>query len=347
MTALLQPVRDLLSVDPPGVVDPPTPTPEPTPPRAPWVSDRAARARVQADFCNLYDSRRTPSRPQGHRIYTPQMSGAPAEVRADWLRILKAAGGTHIMTATPDGGHYISHIPDVDAEAYSATNFFADPPAYRRYLIELLDAGFTPILPLYDTDTPNPVPLIESHWRPLLAVMGDLLPYCCITAWEPQGWTAREYADVLHWMHTQMPDAVILWHGWPERWSGASHLGNGEHQPDDPWAGNESAFFKHSGGEYIEAVLYQLPHGDEIYVDADEDADDDHPNYLKRWQEGIVRCGKGKNGWRILPICAFETGAYEFYRYRRTSEDVRQIAVRLKRVADKHGVTVTFGNGRP
>ncbi len=136
--------------------------------------------------------------------------------------------------------------------------------------------------------------------------------------------------------------ATLFMHGSPERWAASSN----PLEKDDPWQGAEGGFFMAHGGEKIKGWLYQLRHGDEIYHDANED-EDVPGNYLNRWQDGVMRMGAGFHNWRIMIVVAFETVAFEFFRHGATPRQAREVATRLKRVADKWGVKVGYGNGLP
>lgn len=295
--------------------------------------------KVLANFCNLTDAK-------GRVIYTPAMHGADDETFRDWMARQVAAGSTHVITGPFEGGKaYVSGDPAIDALWWDCPDLWSDLPQLRAYLERILAAGCTPVCFL-DGGGPDPMARIRYRWPRLFLSVSDLIRLCVwVPAWEPVrgAWTSRELHDAIVLLDQLIgPEPIIAAHGSPGRWCGSSN----PIEPDDPWHGHEAEFFLTRIGPRINLWLYQTEHGEAIYRDANED-DDADGNYLNRWQDGVYRLGLGKNGWRQMPICAMETGAYEFYRRQKTTDDVRGIATRLKRVADKWGVEVGWGNGLP
>lgn len=288
---------------------------------------------VRGNFCNLWDA-------EGRIVYTPALPGAvDAGCFDDWMRIQREAGSTHVFVGPFEGGPAYPGVP------FPNPNLLSDPPALRRFIERILNTpsadgdGFRPVLFL-DGGGRDPRPRIERDWPTIFAALDGLQPYVIvIPAWEPVvgDWSSADVSYALR----AIPDGwTIGYHGSPKRLVGSSN----PIEPDDPWRGGEAEFYKSHGGEKIQIAFYQTEHGDAIYTDCDA-ADD--ACFLNRWEDYVARIGAGLNGWRVLTLVAFETVAYEAFRGKATSQQAREVASRLKRIADTWGVNIGYGNGLP
>jgi hypothetical protein len=226
--------------------------------------------------------------------------------------------------------------------------------------------GFSPICFLA-ADTPEQ-PILETTQA--LKDAG-LLPYViCVPAWEPiptNYWRSVQMSNALEGMKAIGGSEIVLGvHLQPGRWSMASFAGvipatdptppgtavleefvDPETgvlmkyliEDDDPWRGDEQDAWKSHGGQYVDIFLYQFEHG---FTQTTA------PDWQNRWRDGIPRMGNGLNGWRVMPVCAFETVLYDSYRGNCNETRAREIAGEARDIAWKEfGVSVTFGNGCP
>lgn len=318
----------------PIVVGPPVPSaPQDEPTQRPTREQVLA---VRGNFCNLWDS-------AGRIVYTPALPGAPDDVFDEWMRLQREAGSTHVFFGPPSGG------PAYPGTHWENPNYWDDLPAYRRFVEKVLDRGFVPVI-FVGGDTLDVSRM--DRWIDLADALDGLHEYLIVLpAWEPVvgGWSSAELADALGMLHALFPTSVLGWHGSPTRWVGSSN----PLESDDPWQGGESEFYKRHGGEFIDIAFYQTQHGRELYAPC---TCPDSPRgefthredcWLNRWEDGVARLGAGHNGWRVLPIVLYETVAYEAFRGQATHDDARRIAAMGKRVSDKWGVSIGFGNGLP
>lgn len=289
-------------------------------------------------LCNLRDS-------LGGVVWTPALPGCPADVRADWLSIIAAHGGTHVPIGSFTPGEAYPGI------GYVNPDWTHDPAAIRGLLLEILNRGMVPVVFL-DSGGPHPIPRLDSFY-PVMAEAGAglwdrLLTVPC--GWEPVvgDWTSYEVSYGLQHWKAQVPEAIIGYHGSPARLVGSSN----PVQADDPWQGGEAIFYTSHGGEFIDIALYQTPHGHDLYApdtcpNAAEKFGHEDACILNRWEDYVARIGTGYHGWRQLPIVGFETVAYEYFRGWATSEQAREVASKLKTVTDKWGIDSLWGNGEP
>jgi hypothetical protein len=292
-----------------------------------------ARLVVKGNFCNLLDA-------DGRVIYTPALPGASDAVFRDWMRRQAAAGSTHTFFGAPGGGEA---YPGVE---WKNPDYWRDLPALRAFIERILDTpaadgrGFRPVL-FVGGDR-----FADAHfdqWPALARALDGLHQFLILVpAWEPVqgGWTSAQLSAALTRLHELFPAAALAWHGSPGRWSGASD----PLEPDDPWKGDERAFYTSHGGEWIDLVLYQTPHGGAVARDCRPDARD---CWLQAWRQGLVDLGTGRLAGRRLRIALFETVAFEFFRRQATSEDARTAASRAGEVCRELNVTCGFGNGLP
>jgi len=203
--------------------------------------------------------------------------------------------------------------------------------------------GMVPVI-FTDGGPGNPKPRLQTLFPVLSQALDGLDDSVLVipAGWEPVmgDFTSAEVSWALETWHEYRPRSVVGFHGSPGRLVGSGDAG----QPGDPWRGSTSAFYTSHGGQFVDIALYQLPHGREIYRDCDERRDD---CYLNRWEYYVARIGAGLDGWRALPIVAFETTAYEFFRGQSTEAQAREVATRMKRVCDKWKVSCGWGNGFP
>lgn len=288
---------------------------------------------------------------EGRVIWTPALPGAPDDVRRDWLTRIAEAGGTHVPIGPFTPG------PAYPGVAWSNPDWTNDPQAIRALVVEILETptdfghGMVPVLFLDGGDS-NPIPRLERFY-PVAAAALDGLWDSVLTVpagWEPVvgAWRSAEVSWALEHWHATAPQALIAYHGSPERLVGSSNCPHcpGGYEPDDPWRGGEAAFYQEHGGQFINIALYQLPHGPSIYRDCDY-RDESGGCPYNRWWDYVQRIGAGINGWRRLPLVAFETCAYEYFRGLVDETACRQVSSRMQRVAAAAGVTYRWGNGAP
>lgn len=285
----------------------------------------------------------------GRVIWTPALPGAPADVRRAWLAALAAHGATHVPIGPFTPG------PAYPGVAWSNPDWQRNPQAIRGLVEEILATpsvaghGLVPVVfldsggrdprPRLDTVFPTAAQALDGLWESVIVVP---------SGWEPVvgDWRSADVSYALEKWHAYAPRSLIGYHGSPERLVGSSN----PVEPDDPWQGGESEFYRTHGGQYIAMALFQTRHGRDIYADCDENADG---CWLNRFQDYVARIGGGLNGWRVLPIVAYETVAYEFFNNIPidgrpvTMEDARTNADRLNRVCRKWAVACGFGNGLP
>lgn len=283
---------------------------------------------------------------QGRVVWTPALPGAPADVRAEWYRLLRAAGCTHIPIGPFGPGPSYPGIVHWDNPDWRN-----DAAAIRGLAVELLETdagdgyGFRPVI-FTDGGPRNPQPRLEAFFPVLSQALDGLDDYVFVlpAGWEPVvgDFTSREVSWALETWHSYRPRSLIAYHGSPERLVGSSN----PVEPDDPWHGGESEFYKSHGGQYISLALYQTPHGRAIYETCNPD-DESGACWANRWQDYVERIGGGKNGWRVLKLVLFEVGTYETTRGLKTPAEA-MVAVRLgQAVCLNHAVPCGFGDGLP
>jgi hypothetical protein len=268
----------------------------------------------------------------------------------EWMRIQRDNGSTHVPFGPPIGG---LAYPGVE---WANPDFWSDLPRLRAFIERVLDTpsadgrGFRPIL-FVGGDT-----FAESRfdrWHELAAALEGLHQHLIVlVAWEPVigGWRTAEVSNAMRRLHDLFPRAKMAGHGSPTRWVSSSN----PIEPDDPWQGEESAFFKKHGGEFLDTWFYQTPHGRDIYTactcpspGGPQDFAHREDCWLNRFEDGVARLGAGYHGWRVMKIILYETVAYEAFRGQATPEQARDVATAARRVADRWGVQLGYGNGLP
>lgn len=305
-------------------------------PRPPPLPGRADVLRYRGLLANLRDS-------AGRVVWTPALPGAPLDVQDEWLRLLSSAGATHVPIGPFDPG------PTYPGVAWANPDWRNDASAIRLLVLKILQTpgldgiGLRPVVFL-DSGGRSPrtrltsfmavaVQALEGLWESVLVVP---------TGWEPVvgDWPSVDVSWALTRWHAYAPQSIIGYHGSPARLVGSSN----PVEPDDPWQGAESDFFKTHGGQYIQIALYQTPHGRELYEECSPEAD---ACWLNRWSDYVARIGGGLNGWRRIPLVLWETCAYEFFRGQVSDAQCREVAARGERVFRQWGVTPAYGNGWP
>lgn len=291
---------------------------------------RADMLNVRANFCNIYDPT------NGLPMFT-----AYFPVKQNWLQPLVDAGSTHV-TLSPECAYPGYWVPPFDWR--DRPQDFAACVTKITQTVGANGKALTPIVFL-DNGGPDPLPRIQRYWPNLINALrsASVLDRCILVpAWEPvQGdWSSYALSEALKFLKALAPDNLIGWHGSPTRWVGSSN----PVEPNDPWQGGESDFYKSHGGEFIDICFYQAQ-AKSVFQGACNPADDDC--WLNRWTDGVIRLGNGVNGWRILPICLAEGPAYTFTRKQSTPEQARQWATNGDLLAKSYGVTVSFMNGLP
>lgn len=290
---------------------------------------------VRANFCNIYDSTGLP-------IFSPFLAVAPSF--DDWMRCLVAAGSTHVVLS-PECAYNDYLQPFVQP-----FDWRDQPDRFAALVTKVANQtgangnAITPIL-FMDNGGADPMPRLNRYWPGLFASLraaGVLSSCVVVPAWEPvKGeYTSSQMSQALILLHQLAPEAPMAWHGSPDRWVGSSN----PVEPDDPWQGAESGFYKSHGGEFIDLVLYQST-ADGVYQGACDV--NDGSCWLNRWLDGVLRVGGGMNGWRVIPLCLAEGPAYSFIRWQSTPAQAQDWAANGRNTAALHGVTVSFMNGIP
>ena len=338
---IVSPSGEVLRAFPGTGPEPPDPPDPPDPPGPVEWATGADLLRVRGNFCNLWDS-------AGRIVYTPALTGASPSVFADWMRIQREAGSTHVFFGPLTAGPAYPGVP------WSNPDFWSDLPRFRAFVEQVLNTpsadgkGLRPVI-FVGNDT-----FAQSHfnqWQDLADALAGLHEYLIVLpAWEPVigGWTSNELSQGLVELGQCFPTAVLAWHGSPTRWVGSSN----PLEDDDPWQGGESDFFKEHGGESVQLAFYQTPHGSDIYTpcecpNAELKFGHEDECWLNRWEDGVSRLGTGYNGWRVLDVVLYETVAYEAFRGQATSQQAREVARAGKTVSDKWGIETGYGNGLP
>jgi hypothetical protein len=294
---------------------------------------------VLANFCNLRDS-------NGRVIFTPFLASLPYGERAEWYRIQREAGSTHVVLA-PRYRYPGSPIPGRDLRR--------DPAAFRAVLEEALRTpsadghGFRPIVMW--ADTPDE---IDRDWPRLMSAVRDLAGrFISVPAWEPT-WRAADIARAMVRMRELLgPEAHIFFHPLPGRASGASDVGE-----DDG-----AAFWSSAAGRELEGILYQTEHGRGVTVPCGRSIRDEiglrYPDdcWAARWDEVVARLGAGVRsdaygrslgpGWRRVKVVLFETVAYDYYRGGIDSAGARRVASDGAKICAAWNVPCGFANGLP
>ena len=289
-------------------------------PAQPWRTG-ADLLHVHGDYGSVTDSR---GWAQFSPFFLTFLDGWNRAYADEWAKNWNDRGYTHIAL----GRNY-----DYPGSPIPGRDF--TPAQFCGYVRQVLDMGFSPICFLA-ADTPEQ-PILETTQA--LKDAG-LLPYViCVPAWEPiptSYWTSKQLSDVLEGMHAIGGDDIVIGvHLQPGRWSMSSH----PLEADDPWHGGEQDCWKSHGGQYVDIFLYQFEHG---FTQTTA------PDWQNRWRDGVPRMGNGLNGWRVMPVCAFETVLYDSYRGNCNETRAREIAGEARDIAMKEfGVSVTFGNGCP
>src|SRR5262249_25558562 len=131
-----------------------------------------------------------------------------------------------------------------------------EPAAFVRYVTELLDDRLVPIIFLTTGDAGSASD-VDTFWSPLLSALAREARYVWLVpgfevVGPGGGWTSAQLAHGLQTIHDLRPEAAVGVHLQPERASGASN----PLEADDPWRGDEAAFWRSHGGEHADALLY-------------------------------------------------------------------------------------------
>lgn len=331
--------RSGLIIHPPPVV---TASPVVLEPPAPAVAPPTAEQLLDYRGClgTLRDSR-------GWVVWTPALPGAPDDVRAEWLRLLREAGCTHVPIGPFGAGESYPGIVH-----WSNPDWSHDPAAIRGLLDVLLttDAGdghgFRPVIFSDGGPRADLQARLDNALRVLSqAIEGiDTQVIVVPAGWEPVvgDMTSAQVSWALETWHAYRPRSLIGYHGSPGRLVGSSN----PIEPDDPWQGGEADFYRSHGGQYIDIALYQTPHGDALYRSCDPD-DESGACWANRWQDYVSRIGTGFHGWRVLKLVLFEVATYETTRGSRTADEARQVVNLGRAVCAKWGAPCGYGDGLP
>jgi len=245
----------------------------------------------------------------------------------EWARLWKERGYSHIA---------LSPVYGYPGSPIAGMSFTVG--AFIELVTYTLNSGFAPVLFL--SDVPEQGAMVISIIEALKA--RGLLPYViCVPAWEPiptDYYTSKQLSDLLIAMHDAGGDEIVIGvHLQPGRWAMSSN----PLEPDDPWQGAEAGCWKSDGGEHVDVFLVQFEHG---FTQTTA------PDWQNRYSDGVPRMGYGMNGWRVIPICVFETVLYDSYRNQCDEARAREIAAEAEAIAVhnfERPVVVTYGNGAP
>lgn len=309
----------------PAPVDTPMPVPAPVPdPTVPeWRPSRDELMNIRANFISLRDE-------HGRIMLSWFWPFLDRETQLEWNRVWRANGVTHIVLC-PIAQYpgYWAAGGDVrwDAGRYAEFN----RQALNDHLIPVNmyatgDGGSDEDIDLHFTDYDRALSerdLLRFVWRvPGFEVVGP-----------GAGWPSRSLSKALQLLCADHSGPIGV-HLQPERAVGSSH----PLESDDPWQGDEPEFYRKHGGECVDSLLYQTPHGSKL-LSGNEWED--------RFIEILDRLGLGLRGWRKVGISFFEVNGYDFYHNQSTTDDATRLATRAKALCDERGVACTFGNGLP
>ncbi|MEO7189691.1 MAG: hypothetical protein ABI051_01395 [Vicinamibacterales bacterium] len=310
---------------------------------------------VRANYCNLTD-------PQGRIIYTPMIGGLDAVTRRAWYSRMAGAGATHVVFGP--AGSYVD-----PANPWPAFDFWNDLPRFRALVLEALGTrsadgrGFRPVLFIGPDAAPRA--RIDRDWPRLAESIRDLLPFVILVpGWEPVtgGWRSAELSYALTRGRAIFgPESHWFAHFSPGRFSGQSDPPDA----DDPWKGDAREFWRSAGGEHVEGLLFQTPHGAAVLGPCARSVDDGAGRGLRYpagcWKESfesaLSRVGAGQCvdpygqrspcDWPKRRVVLFETVAYEAFRGKATDADARRIATEADSLCRAYAVRCGFGNGVP
>jgi hypothetical protein len=280
---------------------------------------------VKANFISMRDSR-------GTVMLSWFWPVLPSAMQADWEARWRAAGCTHVVLC-----------PVMQYPGYPlAADWRTQPQRFADAVILLLNRGFIPIIQMTSGDGGTGQD-VDLYWRDLLETMRPALPYCLLTpgfevVGPGGGWSSAELSRGLLVLNDAKPGAIGV-HLQPERATGSSH----PVEADDPWQGDEAGFWTAHGGQFVDVLCYQTPHGRKL-LDVDAQG---IGGWEDRWIEILDRLGVGAKGWRKVGICAFEKTGYDYWHDNATDADVVRTSNRARDLALARGVTVTFGDGLP
>ena len=301
---------------------------------------------IKANFLSLRDS-------LNRVMFSWFLPNLDTATEQDWWAKYQAAGVRHVVL-----DHNIAY-PNYFAPS---RDLRGQPDILTSYASRLLDNNFIPIVMLTTGDAGTQIEP-DAFWPSyrdsfqrlepcLIGNNADGTPGtpCAVLAigFETGGpcsaWTAAQISHALLVGHQLMPNAVWAWEGCPERFSGASH----PLQADDPWQGNEDAFWTSNGGEFLQIMLYETPHGPMLLDPAGASGQFCHLEspcgaWEDRWLEGLTGHGFG----RRVPISFFEVTGSDYKGGGVTDDTVLRINDRALRLCQLAGQTCTFGNGLP
>lgn len=314
-------------VTPPPVVAPTLPTP-PEHPQPAWRPSPAEVADIRANFISLYDE-------HGRIMLSWFWPGLDRDTQLEWERVWRANGVTHVVLCP------VASYPDYWAPTF---DWRADPGRYAEANRQLLDDHFIPInfYATGDGGSDADIQQFFPGYEKALTERG-LVPFVWrVPGFEVvgpgAGWRSAHLSTALQLLCLDRSGPIGL-HLQPERAVGSSH----PLEADDPWQGDEPGFYRAHGGECVDALLYETPHGDKLLNPALTGTD----SWTDRFVEILDRLGVGKRGWPKVGVSFFETNGYDFYKGRSTTADATRLANEAQRLCLERGVVCTFGNGVP
>lgn len=350
----------------------PPPGPEPGPDPEPTPRPPTGRGLVNANFCNLRDSR-------GRRIFSSCLAAQTPDMIGEWIDREVQAGGTEYVLSVETG--YASFDGPADWGYREVVHFYR-AGRFREILTcleRILAKNLTPVLFL---DPGGPFPgtaaLVEIV-KAVPAELADLSKF--VLAWEPVkgDWPSDALSRAARAVRYALGDhRILLCHLSPGRAAGSSN----PREDADPWKGDEVGFWFEHGGEDFDGFLYQsdvprgpgrdklnawgfpcwqergievaerfLPPGSPMPGAAGfqiEERDDDGSLRPARVHPGVAGYhswfGANGNGRKrgLVPLTWFEATAYTFIREQSDEAWAREVATWAKSVGFQ-----AFGNGLP
>ena len=291
----------------------------------------------------------------------------PEYQQQDWFSLWRSSGLTHVVMCPVMSYPHNALGPE---GSDLLDDWRGQPERFATVVTRALQEGFIPIIQMTSGDggTGHDV---DVYWPALIAALSNVKKFClgsCGFETAGGGWRSAQTSRGVTMLHNSGFGAIML-HCQPERATGASYHGEGPqsntppdciwidyHDPtrpgigafienDDPWRGDEAGFWTSHGGEFIDMLWYQTPHGSKLL-----DPNGGGPNigaWEDRWIEIIERLGVGGRGWRQVNLCMGEKTGYDYFHNACTDADVVRTSNRAYDLCVARSVVCGFGDGLP
>lgn len=157
-------------------------------------------------------------------VWTPALSGAPPEVRSEWLACLADKGATHVPIGPFTPGVVYPGVP------WANPDWSRNPAAVRDLILDILNTrtrqghGMVPVIFVVSGDRAGQVELeFAAASATVSSAIQGLGPFVITVpcGWEPQAWPVEECEAAVERWRPISRGSVVAWHGWPD----ASHGG--------------------------------------------------------------------------------------------------------------------------